>query len=351
MDPYLPEFVMFDFRKMYDKYIAIAEGRYVPSVMSETTVEESEVESIDELEDDHGHGKSIEIKRTKIPYSDRFTYFDTVKNFVKFGHRAIYIHRLLTHKTKQVMDISKWKKTNGKKQEEEFFRKLGQGFSDNLSLRGLFARGAGPGNPCSFNGNGIDIVFREAIEFNDHLTFLDLSKNVMEERGTITLMRSVKVNSKLFELDLSNCLIKPKAGTAIMKALIENCTLGRLILENNELKDKGCIKIFKGLIRNKTLKYLNLDNNDITEKSIKELDRCMRRNVGIEKLSIARNPWIKTLEEPIVNTEIRTTTQITISEGDEDKSDHELVRSVLACLVGAVGRDEEASISMQNLSQ
>ena len=335
-----------EFRIVYNRYIAIAEGRYVPSVeSSESIAVESEEESIDDMEENYGHGKSVVVKRQKIPYSDRFSYFESVKNFFRFGHKALHIQRLLTHKTRQVMDISKWKKSMEKTKERDFYEKFGQGLADNLSLVGLFARGVGPDLPHTFDEEGIDVVFREALEYNDHLIFLDLSKNTLRERGTIALMRSIKVNSKLFELDLSNCDIMPKGGTAIMKALSENSTLGRLILQNNQLKDKGCVKIFKSLTKNKTLKYLNLDNNGANEKSIRELDRCMRRNVGLEMLSIANNPWVESLKESIVNSQARATTQIKVVEGDHEKSDREIIRSVVACMVGAIGRDEDASFS------
>jgi Ran GTPase-activating protein (RanGAP) involved in mRNA processing and transport len=335
-------------RKAYDKYIAIAEDRYVPTESSITdglsSIPASSVTS-------YGDDLNVEVKVDKLPRSKRYSVIDNMLNFWRFGKKAIHLYRLMMQRTKQIIDISKWKKTimNRKGEvddkKEDFLRRFGWALQDNQTLRGLYCRGKEHEEELCFDAAGIELVFQEALEFNDTLVFLDLSYNLLESAGTQVLLRSVKINTRLYELDISNCQIPPKAGTAIMKALKENTALGKLILHSNKLKDKGVIQISKAFASNKTLKYLDLDSNEITSKGVKELGQAMRRNRGLEKLSIANNPWVYETEEPFILKKMRDTTQITISEGDEDRSDHELVRSVLACLVGAVGRDDDASLS------
>ena len=347
----------FRMKKVYDQHIAMLEGR---SCETDSTVSQISTETSRLSQSENGQNLTIDVVKSKIPRSDKFSYSDTALNFWHFGMKAMHIYKLQTHKTRQIMDISKWKKQIVNKKTENFYRKLGQSLADNHSLRGLYAKGVKDPSrfvkdedgklvnldeKYCFDEDCIELLFSDSLAFNDTLTFLDLSYNLLGERGSVILFRSIKVNSRLYELDLTNCGIVAQAGTTIMKALAENSSLGKLILRNNLLQDDGAIAIFQALVRNHSLRHLDVANNKIGKKAIMELGQAIRRNTGLQELRLEGNPWLHELNEPIVNRQVRNHTKITVKEGDEDTSEHELIRSVLACLVGAVGREDDASLS------
>ena len=139
---------------------------------------------------------------------------------------------LVLYRPLQLFDaISKWKKQIVNKKTENFYRKLGQSLADNHSLRGLYAKGVKDPSrfvkdedgklvnldeKYCFDEDCIELLFSDSLAFNDTLTFLDLSYNLLGERGSVILFRSIKVNSRLYELDLTNCGIVAQAVDVLM---------------------------------------------------------------------------------------------------------------------------------------
>jgi len=107
---------------------------------------------------------------------------------------------------------------------------------------------------------GIDLIC-EALEFNDTLELLDVSR--------------------------SN--IGPTGCSAIAKALKSNSGLRTLKLSGNEITDDGAIEFAAALKVNATLRELDLDNNSIGCDGCDQLASIVPGSAGLEKLDLSNN--------------------------------------------------------------
>lgn len=80
---------------------------------------------------------------------------------------------------------------------------------------------------------------------------------------------------KLTVLNLSNNLIEAMGGISIGHALQNNTTLKELNLRMNSLSDEGVQPIFKAFYKNTTLAILNVGSNNIGESSAPVLSEVL----------------------------------------------------------------------------
>ena len=98
--------------------------------------------------------------------------------------------------------------------------------------------------------------------------FIDLSHNKLGDGTGRAIGKLINGRCpKLTVLNLSNNLIEAFGGVSIGHALQNNTTLKELNLRMNSLCDDGVQPIFKSLYKNTTLVTLNIGSNNIGESS------------------------------------------------------------------------------------
>ena len=124
--------------------------------------------------------------------------------------------------------------------------------------------------------------------YNVHIFLADLSHNKLGDGTGRAIGKLINGHCpKLTVLNLSNNLIEAIGGISIGHALQNNSTLKELDLRMNSLSDEGVQPIFKALYKNTTLVTLNVGSNNIGESSapvLSEVTQMTIMHVYREKL-------------------------------------------------------------------
>ncbi len=125
----------------------------------------------------------------------------------------------------------------------------------------------------------------------DHpgLTELDLSHNVISDRGARAVGKFINNHSKLVKLNLADNTIRAAGAQAIAHALTKNTTLVSLNLRMNRLGDEGGQAVCRSMLKNSTLTELNIGSNDLTEPTAAILSQVVQQNSTLQKLDLACN--------------------------------------------------------------
>ena len=125
----------------------------------------------------------------------------------------------------------------------------------------------------------------------DHpgLVELDLSHNVISDRGARAVGKFINNHSNLVKLNLCDNNIRAAGAQAIAHALTKNTTLIELNLRMNRLGDEGGQAVCRSLLKNTTLTDLNLGSNDLTEPTAAILSQVVLQNSTVRKLDLSCN--------------------------------------------------------------
>ena len=125
----------------------------------------------------------------------------------------------------------------------------------------------------------------------DHpgLIELDLSHNLISDRGARAIGKFINNHSKLVKLNVCDNTIRPAGAQAIAHALTKNTTLVDLNLRLNRLSDEGGQAICRSLLKNSTLWEVNLGSNDLTEPTAAILSQVVVQNSTLKKLDLSCN--------------------------------------------------------------
>lgn len=125
----------------------------------------------------------------------------------------------------------------------------------------------------------------------DHpaLEELDLSHNIIGDRGARAIGKFLNNHSKLTKLNCSDNSIRAAGAQAIAHALTKNTTLKFLNLRMNRLGDEGGQAVCRSLLKNSTLSEINLGSNDMTEPTAAILSQVVVQNTTITSLDLSCN--------------------------------------------------------------
>ena len=125
----------------------------------------------------------------------------------------------------------------------------------------------------------------------DHpsLEELDLSHNIIGDRGARAVGKFLNNHSKLVKLNVNDNSIRAAGAQAIAHALTKNTTLTNLNLRMNRLGDEGGQAVCRSLLKNSTLCEINLGSNDMTEPTAAILSQVVVQNTMLTSLDLSCN--------------------------------------------------------------
>lgn len=125
----------------------------------------------------------------------------------------------------------------------------------------------------------------------DHpsLIELDLSNNLIGDRGARAVGKFLNNHSQLVRLSLCDNQIRAAGAQAIAHALTKNTTLRFLNLRQNRIGDDGGQAICRSLLKNSTLVEINLSSNDMAEPTAAVLSQVVMQNSTIKNLDLSCN--------------------------------------------------------------
>jgi len=125
----------------------------------------------------------------------------------------------------------------------------------------------------------------------DHpgLIELDLSHNVMGDRGARAVGKFLNNHSQLVRLNLCDNQIRVPGAQAIAHALTKNTLLQHLNLRLNRLGDEGGQAIARALLKNRTLVEINLGSNDLVEPTAAILSQVVMQNQILRSIDLSCN--------------------------------------------------------------
>ena len=125
----------------------------------------------------------------------------------------------------------------------------------------------------------------------DHpgLVQLDLSHNLIGDRGARAVGKFINNHSQLVKLDLCDNQIRAAGAQAIAHALTKNTTLQFLNLRLNKLGDEGGQAICRSLLKNSTLKEVNIATNDLGEPTAAILSQVVMMNNTVKSIDLSCN--------------------------------------------------------------
>lgn len=133
------------------------------------------------------------------------------------------------------------------------------------------------------------VPLSELIGHTSTLTSLNISHNRIGEDGFSFLSNALKVNVTLKMLDVSNNRLAPGSATDVGNFLRLNFNLVDLRLNNSNFDDESMIGIAKGLKANHVLKKLWLRYNDIGPKGMECLSQALAENNRLNQLALEGN--------------------------------------------------------------
>ena len=125
----------------------------------------------------------------------------------------------------------------------------------------------------------------------DHpgLIELDLSHNMIGDRGARAVGKFLNNHSKLTRLNICDNVIRAAGAQAIAHALTKNTTLTQLNMRLNRLGDEGGQAICRALLKNNTLREVNLGSNDLTEPTAAILSQVVVQNSTVKNFDLSCN--------------------------------------------------------------
>lgn len=160
-------------------------------------------------------------------------------------------------------------------------RLLALTLQDHFNLQYLFCRN------CQLGNTGVWFLMNSlSVSNSSQITWIRLGNNQISNEGAIAISLYLECKgSTCIELNISQNLIENKGGICIAKSLYENKRLIDLRLWDNKISDDGMIAFAKCFKVNKTLREVYLDRNCI-EKEGKEALNKVRKDNKIANLKV-----------------------------------------------------------------
>eukprot|EP00210_Caulerpa_lentillifera_P008205 g7834.t1 len=133
------------------------------------------------------------------------------------------------------------------------------------------------------------VPLSELIGHSSTLTAVDISHNKIAEEGFSFLSNALKVNVYMKMLDVSYNPLGPSSGVDVGNVLRLNYTLTDLRLNQCRFKGASMDGIAKGLRVNRTLKKLWLRFNDIGPEGMEALSQALVQNNSLNQLALEGN--------------------------------------------------------------
>lgn len=122
----------------------------------------------------------------------------------------------------------------------------------------------------------------------EFLTFLDLSKCSIPDRGGVALARAIQSgNLELTTLCLSNNEIGDNTAKCFGVLFECNHTLLNLDFSWNFIRETGAKTLARGLQSNATLQSLNLSWNGIESRGVMHMGEMLHINLGLKRLDLS----------------------------------------------------------------
>jgi len=118
---------------------------------------------------------------------------------------------------------------------------------------------------------------------------LDLSHNIIGDRGARAVGKFLNNHSQLVKLNLCDNQIRVPGAQAIAHALTKNNLLQFLNLRLNRLGDEGGQAISRALLKNRTLVEINLGSNDLVEPTAAILSQVVMQNQVLRSVDLSCN--------------------------------------------------------------
>ncbi|TNV84842.1 hypothetical protein FGO68_gene16571 [Halteria grandinella] len=169
---------------------------------------------------------------------------------------------------------------------------------------------------------GVKMIMK-AISRSNSLVHLDLSSNAITHKGAKKIFKALMVNQSLISLSLGSTdnVQKNKVGEKGIKYLVPLLQYSQhlefLNLSGNLLQDTGVIELCEGIIGNRTLVSLNIAKNELTGFSILKL-RDTLKTASLRELNLSLNPLgsqaIKDFAQFLSSHECTTMEKVDISD-------------------------------------
>jgi len=162
------------------------------------------------------------------------------------------------------------------------------------------------------------VPLSELIGHTTTLTALDISYNRIGEEGFSFLSNALKVNVTLKMLDVSNNRLAPGSAVDVGNFLRLNFNLVDLRLNNCRFDDDSMKGIAKGLRANRVVKKLWLRYNDVGPKGMEFLSQALAENNKLNQLALEGNhvgdEGVKSLCEIIPHNESLSTIELVANQ-------------------------------------
>eukprot|EP01114_Cavostelium_apophysatum_P023116 TRINITY_DN8607_c1_g3_i1.p1 TRINITY_DN8607_c1_g3~~TRINITY_DN8607_c1_g3_i1.p1 ORF type:complete len:464 (-),score=31.24 TRINITY_DN8607_c1_g3_i1:82-1473(-) len=121
-----------------------------------------------------------------------------------------------------------------------------------------------------------------------NITFLDISRNTIQNVGASHLAVMLRKNWALRDIRLNYCAIEADGAADLASSLKRNSTLTCLSLADNPTGDEAASAFAKMLVRNSSLCHLNLKENSF-EQGTKIIGKALANNWTLQSLNLSFN--------------------------------------------------------------
>ena len=227
----------------------------------------------------------LKIVRSKISYNaavviSSFLEACTLQEFeiskCKISNEVIkqIMKAIQTNTTLQTLDIS-------------YIDLTDDGISECLKINNALKVLNISGNVVSERGAKIVAKF---IQENTTLLSMYFCDNKISDSGAVVISESLKLNTILKEFSLSVNKITSYGISTTAEMIQVNTTLQKLDISHNSICDDGAVAVGECLKLNRTLEELNLSDNNITSKGIVKIAEVIKiAKLPILKLDISHN--------------------------------------------------------------
>ena len=127
------------------------------------------------------------------------------------------------------------------------------------------------------------------------IAVLDISKNVLGNKGILPLLQVIKNSKTLIAIDIGANEIGPEGMIKVMEALAQNESVTSLsfgsqeALNRNRIEQKGCSQLYKMIRSNTLITILNLHSTNIGNFGVEMIAKGMADESSLISLNLGFN--------------------------------------------------------------
>ncbi|VDP99621.1 unnamed protein product [Trichobilharzia regenti] len=125
--------------------------------------------------------------------------------------------------------------------------------------------------------------------YNNTVTWLDLSHNILQSESLKSLAKVLKENTFIQTLVLSECKIRKDGLMELYDVFMKNVCIRNLDLSGCELGDSCCSMLAEILTENIKIRTCDLSWNGILGKSALEIAQLIKENTSLNELYLQYN--------------------------------------------------------------